>query len=87
MDLLFEFLFELIVGSILDGVNDSKLPRRLRVDLLIIASLIYTIFAAFFVWLILTSKNMFLKIVLGAVVLLFASVFITLWHKVIKAKK
>lgn len=87
MDLLFELLFELVVGSSLDGVNDSKLPCGLQIGLLIFVSLIYMIFTTFFVWLLLTVKNIFVKVVLGGVVLLFIGVFSTLWCKVIKAKK
>lgn len=88
MDLLFELLseilLELVVGSSLDGVNDSKLQRGIRIGLLICASLIYTIFTGFFVWLLLTAENIFLKVVSGGVVLLVAGVFIALWCKVIK---
>lgn len=87
MDLLFELLFELVIGISLDGVNDSKLPRGLRIGLLIFASLLYMIFATFFVWLLLTVENIFVKVLLGGVVLLFVGVFIALWCKVIKAKK
>lgn len=87
MELLLELLFDLVVGGSLDGVNDSKLPRGLRIGLLIFASLIYAIFTAFFVFLLLTAENIFLKVISGGIVLLVIGVFIFLWHKVIKAKK
>lgn len=87
MELLFEILFELVVGSSLDGANDSELPKGLRIGLLIFVSLIYAIFTAFFVWLLLTADNILLKVISGGVVLLIVGVFIILWRKVIKAKK
>lgn len=87
MEFLFELLFELVVGGSICGANDSELPKGLRIGLLVFASLIYAIFTAFFVWLLLTSEKILLKVISGGVVVLFVGVFIALWCKVIKTKK
>lgn len=87
MELLFEILLELIIGGSLEGVNDSELPKGLRIGLLIFSSLIYLLFTAIFVWLLFTSEHILLKVISGAVVLFFIGVFVFLWIKVIKAKK
>lgn len=87
MELLFEILFELVIGGSLEGVNDENIPYGLRIGLLIFASLIYTVFTALFVWLLLTAENIFLKAVSGIVTLLLVGVFIALWCKLIREKK
>lgn len=87
MELLFEIIIDLVVGSSLDGVNDSRLPVGLRIGLLFFASLIYILFAGFFVWLLLTEENIFVKVISAGVVLLVVGVFTVLWRKVMKAKR
>lgn len=87
MELLFEIIIDLVVESSLDGVNDSRLPLGLRIGLLVFASLIYILFTGFFVWLLLTEENIIVKVISAGVILLFVGVFISLWRKVMKAKR
>lgn len=84
MELLFEILFELLVGGSVEGANDNELPKGIRIGLLIFASLVYLLLTAFFIWLFLTSGNMVLKILAAGVALFFVAGLIFLWRKVMK---
>ena len=84
MELLFEILFELLVGGSVEGANDNELPKGSRIGLLIFASLVYLLLTAFFIWLFLTSGNMVLKILSAGVALFFVAGLIFLWRKVMK---
>lgn len=84
MELLFEILFELLVGGSVEGANDNELPKGIRIGLLIFASLVYLLLTAFFIWLFLTSGNMVLKILSAGVALFFVAGLIFLWRKVMK---
>jgi len=44
-------------------------------------------FTAFFVWLLWSSENTFVKLLAAVIVILFVGVFISLWCKVLKARK
>ena len=87
MELLFEIIFELVVGTSIEGANDNELPKAVRIGLVIFASLIYVIFTVFFVWLFWSSENTLVKVIAAAIVVLFVGVFISLWRKVLKARK
>ncbi len=87
MELLFEIIFELAVGGSIDGANDNQLPKAVRIGLLIFATLIYVAFTVFFIWLMCSSENTFVKVLAAGIVMLFVGVFISLWCKVLKAKK
>lgn len=87
MEVILELLVELVVGGSLEGANDRELPMRLRIGLLIFASLIYAFFAVFFVWLLLTAESICLKIIAGGVLVFEVSSFVGLWRKVLKEKK
>ena len=87
MEFLVELLFELIVGGSLDGAADSELPKAVRIALLILATLVYVAITAFFIWLFLTSGSAVVKVVSAGTVLLFICGFVSLWRKVMKAKK
>lgn len=87
MELLFEIIFDLVVGGSLDGANDNELPKAVRIGLLIFATLLYVTFVVFFIWLLWTSENAFVKILAIGIIMLFVGVFISLWRKVLKAKK
>ena len=84
MELLFEILFELLVGGSVEGANDNELPKGIRSGLLIFASLVYLLLTAFFIWLFLTSGNMVLKILSAGVALFVVAGLIFLWRKVMK---
>lgn len=84
MELLFEILFELLVGGSVEGANDNELPKGVRIGLLIFASLIYLLLTGFFVWLFLTAESMVLKVLSAGVALFFVVGLIFLWRKVIK---
>lgn len=84
MELLFEILFELLVGGSVEGASDNELPKGIRIGLLIFASLVYLLLTAFFIWLFLTSGNMVLKILSAGVALFFVAGLIFLWRKVMK---
>lgn len=87
MELLFEILFELIVGGSLEGAADHDLPKPLRIGLLIFVTLVYVAFAAVFIWLLWTAKSVIVKVISAGVILLLIGVFFALWRKVLKAKK
>ena len=87
VELLFEIIFELVVGGSIEGANDNELPKVVRIGLLIFTTLIYVAFTAFFVWLLWSSENVFVKILAAGIVMLFVGVFISLWCKVLKARK
>lgn len=87
VELLFEIIFELVVGGSIEGANDNELPKVVRICLLIFATLIYIAFTAFFVWLLWSSENVFVKILAAGIVMLFVGVLISLWCKVLKARK
>lgn len=87
MELLFEIIFELVVGGSIDGANDNQLPKAVRIGLLIFATLIYVAFTVFFICLMCSSENTFVKVLSAGIVMLFVGVFISLWCKVLKAKK
>lgn len=84
MELLFEILFELLVGGSVEGANDNELPKGVRIGLLIFASLVYLLLTGFFVWLFLTAESMVLKVLSAGVALFFVVGLIFLWRKVIK---
>lgn len=87
MELLFEFLVEILVGGSLEGVIEPDLPKGIRIGLLIFSTLLYMLFSVFFVWLLITSESIVLKLLSGVIVLFIIGVFIFLWHKTIVAKK
>lgn len=86
LELLFEILFEVIIGGSLEGANDSALPKWLRICLLIFASVIYAALTVLFVWQLFIAKDMVLKIILGGVVALFIGLFVVLWCRLIRTK-
>lgn len=87
MEFLFELLFELIVGGSIEGASDSTLPKAVRMGLLIFATLIYVVLTAFFICLLWKSESIIVKVLAAGVIILFVGVLISLWHKVLKARK
>ena len=87
MELLFEILFELIVGGSLEVAADHEFPKPVRVGLLMFATLVYVAVTVFFLWLLWTSNSVIVKVISAGVVLLFICAFFSLWRKVLKAKK
>lgn len=87
MELLFEIIFDLVIGGSIEGANDNELPKGVRIGLLIFATLVYVALMMLFIWLLWTSENIFVKILAAGIVMLFVGVFISLWRKVLKARK
>ncbi len=86
MELLFEILFEVIIGGSLEGASDSTLPKGVRIGLLVFASLIYSALTALFVWQFFIAKDIVLKIISGGVAALFIGLFFVLWCRLIRGK-
>lgn len=87
MELLFEILFELIVGGCIEGSTDKKLPKRARIGFLFFATLIYIGLVAVVIWLLCTTESIIGKVLAAVVLLIFVGGIIGLWYKVLKARK
>lgn len=87
LELIVEFILEVVVGGSIEGVSDSKLPKGVRIGLLIFATLIYVAFTAFFIYLSFVEDNIVVKVISIGVVIFFVGLFVSLWRKVLKARK
>ncbi len=73
MDLLFEAIFELILEGSFEASKSNKVPKPIRIFLILLIALIYLLIIGFlfYIGIIGLSKNLFAGILLIAFVLLF----------------
>ena len=86
MEILLEFLLEVIVGGAFDVADDEKVPKRFRIGYLSFVTLIYLVFVGLFVCLFVSTAEVVFKVISAGVLLLFAVVFIKAWRRLIKSK-
>ena len=87
MDLLVEIILELVLEGSVEGATNKKLPKWVRIGLLVLATLVYFAIMAVFIWLMIEADNAPARIILGIVVVCCIVAFIDLWRKVLKERK
>ena len=87
MELLFQILFELLIGGSLDFAMDDETPKFIRIGLLIFVSLFYSGMSVLFLCLLWITDSILLKVFLLGIVLFFIYMFVSLWRKVLRAKR
>ena len=88
MEVLFELIVELVLDwTIYDTDDEIKMPRSLRIGLLILAVLVYIALIVGLVLLLINSDNTFIKVIIAGAVLFFVGMIISLWRRVMKARK
>ena len=86
MEILLEFLLEVIIGGAFDVADDEEVPKRFRIGCLSFVTLIYLVFVGLFVYLLVGTAEVVVKVISAGVLLLFAVAFIKVWRNVIKSK-
>lgn len=88
-----EHLLELIVDLILEwtivaDTNDNvKMPRWARIGLLVLALIICVAFIVGLILLMMSEENTLFKVIMAGAVLFLVTTIISLWHRVMKARK
>lgn len=88
-----EHLLELIVDLILEwtivaDTNDNvKMPRWARIGLLVLALIICVAFIVGLILLMMSEENTLFKVIMAGAVLFLITTIISLWHRVMKARK
>lgn len=86
MEFLLELLLEFFVSGSLDLAEDKTIPRRLRIAALSVATIFYLAFIVLFIILFVECEEIFAKVLLGAVILLFAGMLGRFWYRLYKKK-
>ena len=83
MDILFEFIIDLLISSSIEGSKSSKIPKPIRYFLVLLLSLIYVFIIGFilFIGIVGLSKNILAGIVLIAFGLLLVSLCVIEFRK------
>lgn len=87
MEILIEFVMELILGGGFEVAQDKDIPRWIKIIVLTVLSLFYLGFIILFIIMSVRSKQLILRgitIILGVV---FVSLFIRLWYKGLKSSR
>lgn len=86
-----EFLFGLIVEFVLAwsvyDTDDNKIPKWIRIGLLILTIVIYIVFIIYLIFEFFSLENTFIKVIVAGAIVFFGGLLISLWRRVMKAKK
>jgi hypothetical protein len=86
MDIIFEFLFTLLLDSCFELISSEKINIKIRKIILSIIMLFYVGLSICFIILLVKVDSIAVKIILSLVTVLIFSLLIKLWVKVYKSK-
>lgn len=86
MDLIMELILEIFVEGSLDLAGDKEVPRWLRITALTIATAFYLACTVLFVIIFIQCKNVFLRILIGGIILLFVGILGRFWYRLYKKR-
>lgn len=86
LELLLEFFIEFFVSGSVDLAEDKTIPRRLRIAALSVATIFYLAFTVLFIILFVECGNVFARVLLGAVIMLFVWMLGRFWYRLYKKK-
>ena len=75
-----------MVGGCLDSATDRKVPRWIRIVLLIFVTLVYAAITAAVIWLMCTAEGVVMKLIWAGIAVFFIAVFVLLWRRAAKTK-
>lgn len=78
---------EIFVGGSLELASDKETPHGLRIAALTLSTVFYCAFIVLFFILMIEIEDIFVRVLLGGVLLLFIFMLVKLWYKVIKKDK
>ena len=87
LEIIVEFIMELFLEAGLEGAENTKLPRKVRIGCMIFSSLLLIAFIIALGYLFLAWENIILRIIAIGVILLVVSILISLWWKFLKSSK
>lgn len=89
MDFLVELIVEIVGECLLDGTLEAsmseKVPRKIRILLILIVTVLYSAFIALFLWIAVTCDHPVVKCLVAGIGLLCLVLVAKTWSKFIRA--
>lgn len=86
MEMIIELVMDILLGGAVEFVIDEKTPKRIRIALLLFLSVFYIIFMLLLLFACMESDAVLMKLITGALALLFIFLFARLWWKVLRGR-
>lgn len=84
MELIIELILDIFLEGTMEIAQEKKAPRVLRAVVLLVLTIVYSLFAAFLVYIAVESKDTIVFIIVGGVLLLILGVLIKFWWKFLR---